>query len=144
MLLAPDFWMSRLLASFDFALLVYMDDLLFVSYMDFERTQELIRVLLQIFRAFGLAVNAGKSILEPSLALEFLGFSVHAEGRLALTPARFTKVRAGAGALLAALKSHRRFVSFRALRSFAGLACSCFAAVPYARLYVRALYDVLA
>ena len=69
--------------------------------MGFDRTQRLIHLLLQIFREFGLAVNASKSVLSPSKWLEYLGFCVWAEGRLSLTEGRFRKVRAGAGSLLA-------------------------------------------
>ena len=42
------------------------------------------------------------------------------------------------------MANNKRFVPFSKLRGFAGLAASCFAAVPFARLYVRGLYDVLA
>jgi hypothetical protein len=46
--------------------------------------------------------------------------------------------------LLAVFGANRRFVSFKELRSFAGLASSCFAAVDLARLQVRSIFDVLA
>ena len=43
--MAPKFVYSTRLARFDFGINMYMDDLLFVSYMDAERTRELIALL---------------------------------------------------------------------------------------------------
>jgi hypothetical protein len=73
---APDFVFSKLLSRFDFAIVAYLDDLLFISYMDHTRTQELISLLLQIFEAFGLQVHPTKSVTIPSLELDFLGFTI--------------------------------------------------------------------
>lgn len=144
LLVAPDFEFSKLLAEFDFSLIVYLDDILFLSHMDYHRTAQLIDLLLQLFRLFGLQVHPSKSITSPVDHLDFLGFKIHNSGKVSLTEERRRKVRRGAGRLLHALASSRRFVAFKELRSFAGLAASCFAAVPLARLFVRAIYDVLA
>ena len=132
------------MAEFDFQVLVYLDDFLFVSYDAFPRAQALLALLRRVFRAFGLTLHPDKCDWVPRRAVDFLGFRLAASGVLQLTSRRFNKVRASAAALLVSLRRARRFVDFRMLRSFAGLAASCYAAVPFARLYVRALYNALA
>lgn len=62
---APDFKWSHILAKFDFNLLVYLDDILFVSYMSPRRTRQLIRLLRFLFQLFGLTIHPDKSVLSP-------------------------------------------------------------------------------
>lgn len=141
---APDFEWSPRLARFDYRVLAYLDDFLFVSYENFSRSQALMRLLRRLFRAFAITLHPDKCDQQPRRAVDFLGFRLEATGRLALTERRFHKVRARAAGLLRSMRFSRRFLAYRDLRSFVGLAASCYAAVPFARLYVRALYGVLA
>ena len=57
-------------------MLVYMDDLLFVSYEDDATTRTLIALIRHLFDMFGLSINHKKSMLEPSPTVEFLGYLV--------------------------------------------------------------------
>lgn len=83
--IAPDFKYSRILAKFDYKLIVYMDDILIASYMSEERTARLLHWLRTLFFLFGLEVNDSKSVLEPSFSVTFLGFEVSVDGRLSLS-----------------------------------------------------------
>ena len=69
---------------------------------------------------------------------------VPADGTLTLAPRRVHKLRAAATALLCAVARSKRFVDFRALRSFAGLAASSYAYCQYANLFTCCIYDNLA
>ena len=69
-----------------------MDDILIASYMPFERTQRLLHWLCTLFFMFGIEVNDTKSVLEPSLCVEFLGFVVSVNGKLSLSASRHAKV----------------------------------------------------
>lgn len=69
-----------------------MDDILIASYMPFDRTQRLLEWLCTMFSMFGVEVNATKSILQPSLHVEFLGFVVSVDGKLSLSASRHAKV----------------------------------------------------
>lgn len=73
---APNFSYSKLLADFDFDLNVYMDDILFFSYMPYDRTMQLIDLLLSCFKLFAITVHPTKSVLLPSSAVEYLGHVV--------------------------------------------------------------------
>ena len=90
--MAPNARYTAALRRFDFSIVAYMDDLLFVSCMSHRRTRQLITLLRSIFSAFGIAVSADKSVLEPVQACEFLGFVVHVDGTLALTHKRRAKL----------------------------------------------------
>ena len=63
---APDFAYSRLLADFDYKLLVHMDDVLVVSYMPHTRTTALLALLTDLFDTFGICINARKLVLTPA------------------------------------------------------------------------------
>ena len=140
---APDFPLSRELASFDFTLLAYLDDILFVSYMPKERTRRLVLLLRDIFALFGISLNDAKCEFSPSPVVEFLGYRVHAQGSLELAPRHLDKVHHQAASLLAVASRQKRFVSFRQVRSFCGLGSSCYASTALARLHLRALFDCL-
>ena len=76
MAVAPDFPLSSILADYNYAIVVYMDDLLIVSYDDKCKTRSLLKLLSNIFNMFGICINAQKSWLEPQSEVEFLGFMV--------------------------------------------------------------------
>lgn len=82
MQVAPHFPLSRTLARYRFSLLAYLDDMLFVSYMGPQRTRELVTLLRDIFQLFGVALNEDKCEFAPSQVVSFLGYDVHANGRL--------------------------------------------------------------
>ena len=90
--MAPNARYTTALRRFDFSIVAYMDDLLFVSRMSHRRTRQLITLLRSIFSAFGIAVSVDKSVLEPVQTCEFLGFVVHVDGTLALTHKRRAKL----------------------------------------------------
>lgn len=77
---APDFTLSSTLSQYDYSIVVYMDDLLIVSYENKCKTRSLLRMLARIFDMFGICINMQKSILEPQKEVEFLGFVVCADG----------------------------------------------------------------
>lgn len=82
---APDFAYSKQLAWFDYRLLVYMDDILVVSYMhDHARTRKLLVLLAELFELFGITINPEKSLLEPAQEVEYLGMLLHTMARCAL------------------------------------------------------------
>lgn len=90
--------------------MVYLDDILFVSYMPARRTRQLIRLLQYLFQLFGLTIHSDKSILTPCSSVEFLGYTIYAEGRMVLTSRRLNKIRATASKLLGESARNRRFV----------------------------------
>lgn len=134
MLVAPDFPLSRELAGFDFTLLAYLDDILFISYMPPARTRRLVALVRRLFDLFGISLNVAKCALEPAEAVEFLGYVVHAQGTLELAPKRLAKVHQHASALLGMVARQKRFVPFRQVRQFCGLAASTYASTALARL----------
>ena len=77
---APDFPLSSILADYNYAIVVYMDDLLVVSYDDKGKTRSLLRLLHRVFAMFGICLNLQKSSLEPSHQVEFLGFLLSVDG----------------------------------------------------------------
>ena len=90
--MAPNAHYIAALRRFNFSIVAHMDDLLFVSRMSHRRTRQLITLLRSIFSAFGIAVSADKSVLEPVQTCKFLGFVVHVDGTLALTHKRRAKL----------------------------------------------------
>jgi hypothetical protein len=141
---APNFVWSKRLAQFDYQILVYMDDLLFLSYEDDSTTTTLIELLRHLFDMFGLTINEKKSALVPASSVEFLGYVVSVNGTLTLCSRRLVKVRRFAKQLIQYAARNKRFISFSKLRSFAGMAVSTYASCLYARLFVRGIYNVLA
>jgi hypothetical protein len=103
-----------------------MDDLLLVSYMSEQRTCKLITLLRLLFDIFGIEINGSKSILWPSSQVEFLGFDISATGTISLTDSRLRKVKRLSKSLIYSACANRRFVSFAKLRSFLGVAVSCY------------------
>lgn len=93
---------------------------------------------------FGISVNICKSVLTPVDEVEFLGVLINVDGTMQLAPRRFSKLHAMAKSLLGLYAMHRRFVPFKALRSFLGVAASTYEVVPRARLYTFHLYAELA
>ena len=140
---APGFSLSRELDSFDFMLLAYLDNILFISYIPLERTCHLVLLLCNIFALFGISLNDAKFEFSPSLVVEFLGYCVHAQWSLKLAPRRLDKVHRQAASLLAMALWQKRFVSFHQVHSFCGLGSSCYASTAPARLHLRALFDGL-
>ena len=67
---------SRELASYNFRVLVYLDDFLFVSYESYHRLQALLHLLRRLFHAFGVALHPLKCDLRPAREVDFLGFRV--------------------------------------------------------------------
>ena len=130
--MAHDFEFGHQLAEFDFQVLVYLDDFLFVSYDTFPHVQALLVLLRQVFRTFGLTLHPDKCDRVPHQSVDFLGFQLAASGILQLTSKRFNKVRAAAAALLVSLRHAHRFVDFHTLHSFVGLVALCYTAVPFA------------
>lgn len=141
MLVAPNFYWSRRLAAFQYKMVVYMDDILVLSYDSDSHTRRLIALLQRVCQLFAITLHPDKSVLYPARSVEYLGYVVHADGHLALTPARLAKIRTRARALLCTSARARRFVAFRELRSFVGTAASCYASCEFAHLFVRCLYD---
>ena len=74
------------------------------------------------------------------MEIDYLGYTVNTDGQLCLTEHRRSKVRQAASALLSGLVHQRRFVPFRQLRVFTGMATSTYACCPLARLSLRGLY----
>lgn len=111
-----------------------MDDLLVVSYMSDRRTRKLLTLLSQLFDLFGISINFSKSVLTPAPVVQFLGFDIFASGWIQLTQHRLSKVTRLAKALIFTHNANRRFVSFSKLRSFLGVAVSCYDACNVARL----------
>lgn len=54
------------LASFDYALVTYLDDILIASYESRPRTQQLFDLFQTLFAEFGIQINREKSVLVPS------------------------------------------------------------------------------
>lgn len=114
---APDFPLSKLLARYDFDVMVYLDDLLFVCREpEYSRASELLNILASVFADFGFSLSPSKSNFSPAFQVEYLGYLLSCDGRMELTPRRLGKVRALSGALLRAAAANRRFVSFALLR----------------------------
>ena len=138
---APDFAYSKRLAWFDCCLLVYMDDILVISYMhDHAHICKLLALLAELFDLFGITINPDKSLLEPAQEVECLGMLLHTNGILCLTPRCIAKICAAATSLLCMAAANHRFVPMRALRSVAGLVSSTYACCQYAHLYARCIY----
>jgi ribonuclease HI len=93
----------------------------------------------------GLQWHPRKSVWEPCQSLPHLGLTVDtARGLFIVTAQRQQRLRSAAKDLLCAAGRSQRAVPARQLARFTGLAISASLAVPAARLYLRALYDVLA
>ena len=102
--------------------------MLFVSYMGEACTRKLVGLLSYIFSLFGVQLNDTKCSFVPSLVVTLLGYVVHSSGRLQLTGKGLSKCPSRLSSLLATSACHKRFVSFKKLRSFAGVAASTYAA----------------
>ena len=72
-MVAPNAHYTAALRWFDYSIVAYMDDLLFVLCISPHRTQQVIMLLRSIFSAFGIAVSADKSVLELVTTCEFFG-----------------------------------------------------------------------
>ncbi len=80
------------LRNFNFTVVQYMDDLLFVSYMSYSKTCHLVKLLLQLFLDFGITISKDKSVLTPCRTLVFLGYYVSVDGTVSLTEKRYAKL----------------------------------------------------
>lgn len=97
-----------------------------------------------LFSRLGLSMHPTKTDFSGKQALEILGIVVDtSSARFLLSPEKLRKVETGARRLLSYAGQHRRHVSTRALRSFAGLANSVGLAVVDARLRLRELFNAL-
>ena len=92
--MAPSFIYSQLLAQYDYQLLMYMDNILLVSYMDNKHTSALLALLRELFNLFGIQVNYSKSVLALVCRLEYLGLILDIDGTVALAPRCLAKLRA--------------------------------------------------
>ena len=86
----------QLLVQYDYQLLLYMDDVLLMSYMDNKRTSALLALLCELFDLFGIQVNCSKSMLAPVFRLEYLGLILDINGTITLAPCHLAKLRAHA------------------------------------------------
>lgn len=120
-----------------------MDDLLFVSYEDKSTTVALIALLRTVFARFGVTVSPDKSVLSPVTSLTFLGYTISADGEIALTRKRHTKLIQSSTSLLQAHAKSKRFVTFSSLLKYLGILVSCYEAVPLVRLLAFPLYACL-
>jgi ribonuclease HI len=97
-----------------------------------------------LFARLGLTLHPTKCDFAGSQSLEILGILVDTRrAQFLLAPEKLRKVEGAARRLLAHARTHRRYVSARALRSFAGLGNSTGLAVVDARLRLRELFDAL-
>eukprot|EP00170_Pyropia_yezoensis_P006587 contig_26870_g6608 len=98
----------------------------------------------ELFASFVLNLHPTKGEWHGTSSLPLLGFLVDTERRLfLLRPDRTQKIVGMAGVLLAAAKTHRRWVRHSALRSFCGVAVASLLAVPDARFRMRSLYTAM-
>lgn len=88
-------------------------------------------------------INVDKSVLHPTKRVDFLGFTVTASGNLSLTEVRFRKLHAQGAKLLSLATSNRRFVPFRLLRQFLGVAVASFDAIKLARVQCHHMFACL-
>ena len=65
LLVAPDFPLSKVVAGFNFDVMCYLDDLLFVSRETWARSCQLLALLRYVFEEFGLTLHPAKSHTEP-------------------------------------------------------------------------------
>ena len=100
---APQFDLSHLLAAYEYDILIYLDDILFVSCMPYRCSVACISLLQRIFDLFGLTVHPTKSVFVPYMEIEYLGYTVNTAGQLHLTEHRRSKVRRAASVLLSGL-----------------------------------------
>lgn len=112
MVVAPNTQYATALQHFYYSIVAYMDDLLFVLRISPQQTWQLITLLRFIFSTFGITISMEKSILDPVLSCEFLGFLVHVDGTLVLTHKCQTKLLCLAHGVQAAVKHNHQFVSF--------------------------------
>ena len=83
--MALNFEFSCQLADFDYWVLIYLDDFLFVSYDSFPHVQALLGLLRWVFRTFGLILHPDKCDWVPHPSVDFLGFWLVASSVLQLT-----------------------------------------------------------
>lgn len=85
-----------------------------------------------------------KSTLFPATEVEYLGLRVCTTGVLSLTSQRYVKLHGLATKLVYLHNSCRRFIPFKLLRSFLGVAISTYAVMPCARLQCFNLFKAIA
>ena len=125
---APAFPFLSRLAQCDYRLLVYMDDILVVSYMlDHACTKALLSLMAELFDLFGVMTNAVESVTLPVTQIDYLGMCLLMDGKLCLTEKCISKIWAELHSLLCYTTSHCQFVPMPQLRACAGLASTTYA-----------------
>ena len=125
--------------------IVYLDDwlLLGANQVEMRKAQAVVDKLLA---AYGIQRQVTKGVWPPGgvQILEHLGVGVNLQqGVFYVPPKRMTRIRQQARSILTSAARNRGLVDALWLAQFAGLAISCYLAVPEARFRVRPMFDDL-
>ena len=119
-------------------LLIYLDDMLILHQ---EKTilQQLVGIVIQFFQSLALIVNREKSVLDPTQALEFLGFTIRTlPMTIHLPKEKLRKIKQEAQTLLA-----QEMVTIKDLASFIGKISASSRAIRIAPLHYRSLQKMV-
>ena len=131
----PQIWMmvmktfSRLWRRRGILCFIYLDDILVINHTP--GVQRDLAFMLQTLEEAGMVVNRGKSILEPSQALDHLGFTIDfSRGCLSVPPQKIKAIRKELGKLLT-----HQVMSCRKMAAILGALRSFLMAMPFLRAF---------
>lgn len=149
-------WFTELLRPFvahlrgaGLRVLAYLDDFLVIpspagtqaTMVDCQRAT---RWMGNVMRSLGLTRHPRKGEWQGSTCVQHLGVVIDTKRmKFHISPAKISRVRGLAAALLKQSRVGRRWVSREKVRSFTGVCVSLTLAMPFARFHCRALYDDL-
>lgn len=117
-----------------FKMVVYLDDLLFVSD-SFEEAKAQIQQARAFFQSLGFLINRKKSVFKPTQRLDYLGFTIDTQKMALSMPARKLRAVRHEARQLSRLQS----ITPRQMARFVGRTMAAAPAITPARLRVRSL-----
>ena len=123
--------------------LAFLDDFL-VMFRKRKHAEYIATYIVSLALKLGLALHPLKTDWQPKQTRHHLGMLIDtAKGEFRVPAEKLARVRAMAKDILCHAGRNKRFVTQKSLKSFACLGVSFYIALPQARMYLHAIYDVL-
>ena len=123
--------------------LAFLDDFL-VMFRKRKQAQYIAAYIVALAASLGITLHPTKTDWNPKQTRQHLGMLIDTvKGEFRVPSDKLARIRGMAKDILCHAGRNKRFVTPKSLKSFAGLGVSFYIALPQARMYLRAIYDVL-
>ncbi len=128
---------KRMMNRRGFNCIVFLDDFL-LSEQSFEKCALALKTLIALLRSLGFRINY-KKVIDPTQNIVFLGYQIDTvQNRLSLDPSKVNEIKQNIQQTVV-----KKRISRKQLEKLNGQLTWATNVIPYARVYVTALYDAL-